>query len=85
MGTGKITTTNQGQINMTPLEVYNLLVDVQQDYAGMVRELNRHKKLTVDVDPWSLPLMHRLTKARRDLAMVAGVKDTGNPLKPVGE
>ena len=58
---------------MNPLEAYNLLTDVQQDYAAMVRELNRHKKLVHPVDPWTMPLMERMTAARKDLAIVAGV------------
>jgi hypothetical protein len=70
---------------MSPLEVYNLLTDVQQDYAAMVRELNRHKKhLVHPVDPWSMPLMDRLTQARKDLAMVAGCNFVSNPNKGGG-
>jgi len=68
---------------MTPLEALNLLTDVQQDYAAMVRELNRHKKLANPVDPWSLPLMERMTKARCDLAMAAGCNFVRNPERAI--
>ncbi len=58
---------------MSPKEVYDLLTEVQRDYAGMVRDLNKLRHLTKEVDPWSLPLMQHMQKARRDLGMVAGV------------
>ena len=58
---------------MKPLEVYEILTEVQKDYAGMVRELNAHKRMVKPVDPWGLPLMQKLQTARRDLAMVAGL------------
>ena len=66
---------------MSSLEAFNLLTDVQQDYAAMVRELNRHKRLVNPVDPWTMPLMERMTKARRDLAMAAGVRNPASQTK----
>lgn len=59
---------------MTPKEVHDLLADVQADYIAMVRELNGHKRRVNPVDPWSLPLVERLERAKIDLAMVAGIK-----------
>lgn len=67
---------------MTPAEAYNLLTDVQHDYVCMLRELHRVKKSVVaEVDPWTLPIVQRMLKGRRDLSIASGIKGPpGDPM-----
>jgi hypothetical protein len=56
-------------------EAYQLLDDIERDYRAMVRDLNRLKRREVMAsDIETLPLIQRIAKGKRDLAIALGIQ-----------